>query len=56
VHEGRKGSQTVRTGTKYALGVTEWQTRRVAIFFQESYDGFPSSAKYPETLVIHQKK
>jgi hypothetical protein len=37
VHDGRKGSQTVRTGTKYSLGEIEWQRRRVAVFLQESY-------------------
>jgi hypothetical protein len=32
VHDGRKGSQTLRTGTKYSLGGIEWQRRRLAVF------------------------
>jgi hypothetical protein len=52
VHDGRKGSQTLRTGTKYLLGVIEWQRRRVAVFFQETYDGFPSSAKYQSIFPV----
>jgi hypothetical protein len=43
---GRKESQILRTGAKYSLGGIEWQRRRVAVFFQESYDGFPCSIKY----------
>jgi hypothetical protein len=34
VHDGGKGSQTVRNGTKYSLCGIEWQRKRVDLFLQ----------------------